>query len=55
MSSNDRTVNGDWWCQMVGWSLEIGGGVKWYDGGWVWVVSYGKTESGNGCRQMIGR
>ena len=31
------------------------GGVTWLDGGWVWVVSYGKTESGDGCRQMVGR
>ena len=47
MVSYGRTEDGYGWCHMVGWSLEMGG-VKWYDGGWVWVVSYGRREDGVG-------
>jgi hypothetical protein len=32
---------------MVGLRMGMGS-VEWLDGGWGWVVSYGRTEDGDG-------
>ena len=47
MASDGRTVSGDGWRHMVGRWVGMGG-VIWWDGGWGWVASYGRTEDGVG-------
>jgi hypothetical protein len=55
VASDGRTEDGYGWCQIVGRRMGMGG-VKWWDGGWVWVVSNGGTEDGDGegnCHGLI--